>query len=419
MAIPLPGSAMQGFAQGFGGVNNVFKDLLQRKLQEQQLRQQMQNHEDMLKQQALDYALRQHADTRAGAASERNAGLYDLNRQLLQAKTGKAISDTAWNNMLLGGNPAPTGGQPSGGGQPNPQQFNALKDVVQNRNFAGGGAFPEQQQQPQGQIQPSAQQAAPEQMQEQENGVHVLHPGDQNREFLNKFAGFKGIPDLQTHYDNNGNLITKYPNGKITIEKVSPSSTEQARSEALAKSDVKHIEGLENTVLNSDSKRDVLDELSRSVADPLLQEMRQNPLLGKYELQAFSKIGTPEQQKAVGKITALMGDVIKSSSRDFAGQFRQGEQQLLENMKPVLSDTIPVMQGKLEALTLMLDLLSKRSELEANYIRQEGKSPLQARELAAKNLDTKAIRKRVDDLLYPEKKWSHLNIDQLNKIAAE
>ena len=349
MAIPLPGSAMQGFAQGFGGVNNVFKDLLQRKLQEQQLRQQMQNHEDMLKQQALDYALRQHADTRAGAASERNAGLYDLNRQLLQAKTGKAISDTAWNNMLLGGNPAPTGGQSSGGSQPNPQQFNALKDVVQNRNFAGGGAFPEQQQQPQGQIQPSAQQAAPEQMQEQENGVHVLQEGDPNKLFMNRFAGFKGIPNVQTHYDTNGNLITRYPNGRVEMQKVAPSQAEQKASELTQAQNIKDVHEYERDIPTSTKLLDKIDKALKII--PKHKEWFGSGLLG------IDVLGGPKQRKRgitdpdYGVVEGLLGQLVGPQAKDLSGnRILATALGLAQDIKPGFGENYPIAYGKLKQI---------------------------------------------------------------------
>lgn len=213
--------------------------------------------------------------------------------------------------------------------------------------------------------------------------------------------------------ENNGSQYVLGPNGPELIMK-----GQTAFEKNLSTADAKHAEELQKTVMSSDAKRDVLDELSAVTSTPLFQDMRKNPLLNQYELKAFSKIGTPEQQQAIGKVTALMGDLVKSSSRDFSGQFRVGEQQLLNEMKPSLSDTIPVMQGKLEAWSVMLDMMTKRSELEAGYIRENGMSPLKARIAANKAIDTKQIRKRVDDLIHPKpnSKYSHLSDEDLQRI---
>jgi hypothetical protein len=132
--------------------------------------------------------------------------------------------------------------------------------------------------------------------------------------------------------------------------------------------------------------------------------MRRNPALGQHELGWYAKFGTKAQQDMVGKAQTYMGNIIKDSAKDFAGQFRVGEQALLNNMKPNPGDSLDMMKGKAEALTFLTTMLSKRAELEADYMRNSGLSPLQAKIAADKMLDPIALKQEIRTILHPAKK---------------
>jgi hypothetical protein len=208
--------------------------------------------------------------------------------------------------------------------------------------------------------------------------------------------------------DIDGKITAITPWGNIQV-----AEGPNALKKAISTNDAKVLADLEKTVLNSSSGLSNMENITGLLVNPVFQEMRQNPALGKHELRWFSKFGTPEQQQLVGNFKAYTGEVIKNASRDFAGAFRQGEQGLLEGMKPSDSDSLDVMKGKTEALTTMLTLISKRAEIEANAMRERGFSPVKAKQFADLLIDRKAIIKQVHDKLNPEKKWQHLSDDEL------
>ena len=144
-----------------------------------------------------------------------------------------------------------------------------------------------------------------------------------------------------------------------------------------------------------------IDEVSDILASPTFEQIRQTPLAGHHELQYYAKEGTPEQQQMVGKYYTLTGNLIKDASRDFAGQFRKGEQQLLNGMKPSPSDTVDSAKGKTETLSVLNKMLAARSRLTSKIMSEHHVNKLQALEEADRQVDGEAIRRQVHDRLNP------------------
>ncbi len=203
-----------------------------------------------------------------------------------------------------------------------------------------------------------------------------------------------GMPKI---VDANGKYVAISPFG--VVDTGVRGLTEQQKS--LAKEDAKKISTLENTVLNNQYKMDTFNELNEILGSPDFEAIRQLPAAGGLENWVTGKFGTKAQQNLVGRANTLMGNIIKDSARDFAGQFRVGEQALLNGMKPNPGDSLDVMKGKSEALTYLTQMMTKRSELEADYMRNYGMPPLQAKIAADKKIDAKAIKEDIRTILHP------------------
>ncbi len=72
------------------------------------------------------------------------------------------------------------------------------------------------------------------------------------------------------------------------------------------------------------------------------------------------------------------------------------------------------MKGKATALTLLNTIMTKRAEIEASLMRDQGYSPLQARREADKLLDPKKIKTQIEVQLNP-KKAAFAAMMELNK----
>lgn len=175
----------------------------------------------------------------------------------------------------------------------------------------------------------------------------------------------------------------------------------QKEGEASGGIRAKNIEELNNSVFNAETNQATLDEISDILASPEFEEIRNTPLAGKHELAYYAKEGKPAQQQMVGRYYTLTGDVIKNASRDFAGQFRQGEQSLLQSMKAGPGDTVDSAKGKTEALSVLNQMLAARSRETSKLMSQYHIDKLQASEMADKKINGQQIRKDVHAKLNP------------------
>lgn len=162
------------------------------------------------------------------------------------------------------------------------------------------------------------------------------------------------------------------------------------------------IKELNDTYFDSQTKLATLNDINDILGSDTIKEIRQLPLAGRHEIGFYAKEGTSLQQKLIGKYVTLMGNVVKDAASDFKGQFRVGEQALLNNMKVNPADTIDVAMGKSSELTYLTKLLSERSRLTSEYMSQYHINKLQATEMADKQLNGDKIRQEIEDKLHPK-----------------
>ncbi len=305
-----------------------------------------------------------------GARIENQYMPRKMQAQIAEAEAGaqKARLMQMIREQLMGGGQAQSGGQMGGQMQNAPQPGQ------------GGGMFPQGQQMPQEQPQ---------------------QPPKQGMDYAQAATAMQLLGLGKPHVvDANGKYMAITPFGNIDTGVHGLSE----RDKELSKQDARKISALDEIVLSNSSKLDTFNELNGILGSKEFEAIRQNPIAGSHELGWFSKFGTKDQQELVGKAQTYMGNIIKDSARDFAGQFRVGEQALLNNMKPNPGDSLDMMKGKAEALTFLTTMMSKRAELEADYMRNSGLSPLQAKQAADKILDPKALKQEIHTILHPAKK---------------
>ncbi len=325
---------------------------------------------------------------------------------------------------LLSQNQAP--GLPSGVGQPSTNALsgwfaNKLKGAFGQQPQQGGGnpltnPMPEQQfaptQAPQGQepkvgdavygdgINPEIDQAYDEWLKSPEGQAEVAKGESANMPDEQEVLQWKRNKDGQV---NAMKMTLTKPMGKqpTYAEKTGAYKGVVEEGQESGKIRAKDIEQLNNSVFNAETNQATLDEVSDILASPTFEKIRQTPLAGHHELQYYAKEGTPEEQQMVGKYYTLTGNLIKDASRDFAGQFRKGEQQLLNGMKPGPSDTVDSAKGKTETLSVLNKMLAARSRLTSKLMSQYHINKLDALEEADRQVNGQEIRKQVHDRLNP------------------
>lgn len=162
------------------------------------------------------------------------------------------------------------------------------------------------------------------------------------------------------------------------------------------------IKELNDSYFHAQTAQNTLDSLSDVVSSPEFEQIRQIPILGKNELSYYAKFGTPKQQEMVGKYYTLTGNIVKDTASEFKGQFRTGEQKLVNSMKADPSDTVDVARGKIEALSSMNKMLSERSRITSELMTKNHINKLQAQEVADKQVNGKEIRDQLHNKIYPK-----------------
>jgi hypothetical protein len=345
-------------------------------------------------------------------------------QKIYQAGSGQGTGLNAFNQMHGAGQ-----GLPTGVGQPSTNSLsgwfaNTLKNAFGHNQLGQGQntfASPAQQQ-------PMPQQQTPQQIPqsgEPQVGDAVYGEGG-NPEFEQAFAEWlqspegksevaKGeaanIPDekevIEWKRNKDGNVnamemtLTKPASQKTYAEKTGNYKGIVQEGSEMGKIRAKDIENLNNSVFNAETNQATLDEVSDILASPTFEKIRQVPLAGHHELSYYAREGTPEEQQMVGKYYTLTGNLIKDASRDFAGQFRKGEQQLLNGMKPGPSDTVDSAKGKTETLSVLNKMLAARSRLTSKIMAQNHVNKLEAMEEADRQVNGSQIRREVHDRLNP------------------
>ena len=351
---------------------------LQPKLHEELMKAQQENKwygPDMQSKIGLRGAQAGEAGAHAGLLGEQTRGTH-IENQYLPEKLRGQVAQSAMQQQLIQ--------QIMNGNRQQSEQ--PQQDMSNYQEGQGSGMFPAQQQQ--------GQQQSSQQPQQQSRSGGLTYP---QAAMAMHMLGL-GKPQIE---NINGKYTAFTPFGNTVVGE-GPSELQKA----LSKEDAKKISTLESNVLNAAPKIDTLKEIGQIIASPTMEQMRSNPILGKHELGWFSKFGTKEQQAAVGNFRAFSGQIIKDSARDFAGNFRVGEQGLLNSMKPNDSDSLSLMKGKTEALSLMVQMLSERSRIEADLMRNKNMNALDATKEADRMMDTKKMKQNIHTFLNPPTKKS-------------
>lgn len=263
-----------------------------------------------------------------------------------------------------------------------------------------------------------------------------MSPMQNNNAMTNQPIIQGGGPDAGYAYDRSGNNIVASPaeveaianrgtsaNPNTFAENVGTYKGRVSEGEEAGKIRANQMKDLAKTVFDGRTKLETLRQGANIIASPEFEQVRQTPILGDKEIAYFKRYGTPKQQDMLGQLTTLNGTVIKDSSRDFAGQFRKGEQALLNQTKINDSDTFNVARGKMTQLLYLAEMLTKRAELTHQYMGQYHIDEVQAGNMADKQINGETIRQQIHNQLNPRSKEAGFNpvsmLDNKYKNAEE
>jgi len=345
MAYSLPNTMAPDVSmeRGISHGTNFYNMLVQHAMQKAQERRAQEKF-------PLELAHMRGAESRANSASARNAELQPLQKMLLQAKAQSAASNAAWNNMLMGGGNqgTQTPSEPISQPSPESQNYDALKGHLQGQGMMAN---------PSNMQQSTVQPEATNQLEHE----RIIEPGNPTLHAMDRFAGIKGIPQAQTHYDTNGNLITRYPSGKVTMQKIGPSARDIALQEGFDKQDAKIVGELQESSLGAQDLNNSYESLGEAFSNPLWNTIHTG-LLEKggekgrrLNLDVVRNYGTKEQKDLLAQVETTSNELVSKMAKVFKGPFRIAEQSLIERVKPQAYDTPEAAQAKLLKLREALE----------------------------------------------------------------
>jgi hypothetical protein len=161
---------------------------------------------------------------------------------------------------------------------------------------------------------------------------------------------------------------------------------------ALTTEDAKQVGEWGKSISAAHEVKDNLDQIQDVITDPNMETMKTNPQYFGKDVNWYKRFGTKEQQALIGNLVASNKNMYTAMAAKFKGQFRTGEQSLVSDMLINEKDTVPVMIGKMNAMKSANELMLKRLSIADFMVRNKGKSPAQALELADQLVDGKKIR---------------------------
>jgi hypothetical protein len=232
----------------------------------------------------------------------------------------------------------------------------------------------------------------------------VISPGVKGMEWRDNVAGLGKFPAVETKPDfKNGLIYRKYPSGKETVQKMQlpqgMSIEDRAREKQTGTETGKLIGELEKSVVTSDKLGDTYEKIGEILVNPVWKDMRTNPaFLGKQLDYFFTKAGTPQQQRLAGAFMGYTGQVVADMAGQFKGQFRVGEQHLIDSMKVNKSDTMQTAKGKLDSLMNIREMMVQRATIETRLMRK-GVTPIDAKKQADNQVNAALVQKIIREKL--------------------
>lgn len=288
-----------------------------------------------------------------------------LNLAMQQQKQNNSLSDFLTNKIrnIFGQEES---------GQPMPQQ---VQDQYQKQNILSN----------QPQLPPSDR-----------NAIGNLRPGES---YVIGSSGRNNSDDINP--SSSIGLGNNYPQGKSFAENAAEFQKVKNQGIETGKIIAKDVDDFGETYKAALNSQVTLDSLNQGVSSPAFLSIRQIPVGQQHQLSWYSKFGTPEQQKLIGRFKADTGRIVQDGSQYFRGQFRVGEQKLLESMKVNDNDSPFVAVGKLESLNLFNRMMMERSRIAGNLQDELHLTRVKALEKANKLIDAEEIKKDIQKKLNP------------------
>lgn len=434
MALNIPNVDLPGtsFLKGVDTGSTMFSRLMQPVLEREKQKQQAEQF-------AQELALKKQQEARMGA----NSG---LNRQILEQNLLKLkhSNDPQWAMQQLqakldyiqnlgkqggqGGQPG-AGGQSMGGQQQPPVNLMDMINQGQQMPQGQGAMMPQEE--------PQQQQMMPGQEQEQPQGGNKV-PGKLNFEEIKRALTYQALglpiprnstsgitPEMrereylykQKSLDErmrHNKAMEKLANpdekirlaqekAKIEAEKqqnINDHKADLEYTKSLNKEEGKTFSKMQDEAISGIKAQPVLDEMKSIVSDPILEQIRQHPYLGHYELGYYRRSGTPEQKQLIARFDVAANKVIADTAKGLNTRFTDKDLALAREMKIKDDDSLDAMKAKAESLSVLHEIGQHRLDKAIEIASSQRISPYAAFKQADAAINGDEIRKGIRKQIY-------------------
>ncbi len=220
-------------------------------------------------------------------------------------------------------------------------------------------------------------------------------------ELLQWYRNKQGIPGVTENSPQAP--VASPPQGKTYAEKAGAFKGEIAQGEEAGRIRARAVDEMDKQYQQAVQAEVPVKHLIDMTQSPVFQKMRSDvPLFQDKQLKVLAKIGTPEEQKAVGDFISTTANAVANTVQGFGGRALDKEFGLAERMKISDNDTWNVMLGKLGSIATFNEMTKQRSRIASKIMDKEHLSRGDALEKADKQVDGDKIRKLVEQKINPK-----------------
>jgi len=170
-----------------------------------------------------------------------------------------------------------------------------------------------------------------------------------------------------------------YPSGRVEVQSidVGKNKAQLEREANIGKADAKVYDNALEAQQTAQGAIDNLDYIKNLIANT--SDFKN--VVGPVENILAKWTGRPEDKELLGNIQSAVGNIVLDAAKSIKGAFTGRDLGLINSIKPNVSDFPEVFVGKLNAMGVIAELVSKRNQLIADYIRQ-GYTPTDAMKMA-------------------------------------
>lgn len=166
-------------------------------------------------------------------------------------------------------------------------------------------------------------------------------------------------------------------------------------SKSLNKEEGKNYSKMQEEAIGGIKSQPILDEIKDIVSNPVLEQIRQHPYAGHYELSYYRRSGTPEQKALIARFDIAANKLIADTAKGLNTRFTDKDLALAREMKINDSDSLDAIKSKAESLIYLHEIGQQRLDKALEIASTERISPYAAIKKADKEIDGNKIREHI------------------------